>query len=178
MTDTKKRKLMKALAAGGGVAAVADRWAKPVVRSVLLPAHAQATCGSIYSVTNTSYSDFSGGQTDFSYIRVCAVVCGNSADVTFQSINECGSIGSGIPTTDNLRTGVIPIDGSDGSLVASPNSNVNQNTIPAHIEDFSSDSLTLVVPRTGRSGTTDIRRVVPRAGACVGFLAPDEPCPD
>jgi len=43
MADTKKRNLVKALAASGGVTAIVDRWFKPVVNGVTLPAHAQAT---------------------------------------------------------------------------------------------------------------------------------------
>jgi hypothetical protein len=40
--DKGRRKALKALAAGGG-AAVLSKWSKPVIESVVLPAHAQAT---------------------------------------------------------------------------------------------------------------------------------------
>ncbi len=48
-----RRKLLKSILAGGGVAAAGralpEQWTKPVVDSVLLPAHAQTTCGGITS---------------------------------------------------------------------------------------------------------------------------------
>lgn len=36
-----RRTLLKTLAAGGGVLALPDEWKKPVVRAVIVPAHAQ-----------------------------------------------------------------------------------------------------------------------------------------
>lgn len=43
MTDKIKRKLLMALATGGGAAATPPRWTQPVVQSVILPAHAQTS---------------------------------------------------------------------------------------------------------------------------------------
>ncbi len=51
-TLSARRKLLKSLVAGGGAAVTAnslpDKWAKPVVDSVLLPAHAQTTTCQVY----------------------------------------------------------------------------------------------------------------------------------
>ncbi len=48
-----RRKLLKSILAGGGVAVAGrglpEQWTKPVVDAVLLPAHAQTTCGGITS---------------------------------------------------------------------------------------------------------------------------------
>ena len=48
MSDLKRRKLLKSIATGGGVALVGkslpDQWTRPMVDSVLLPAHAATSC--------------------------------------------------------------------------------------------------------------------------------------
>lgn len=43
MTDTSRRKLIKTLAAGGGITVAPSHWKTPVVNSLMLPAHAQTT---------------------------------------------------------------------------------------------------------------------------------------
>ena len=51
-TSTKRRKLLKSVAAGGSTLVVAkvlpDQWARPVVESVMLPAHAQTSSSSAF----------------------------------------------------------------------------------------------------------------------------------
>ncbi|HHD63392.1 MAG TPA: twin-arginine translocation signal domain-containing protein [Desulfobulbaceae bacterium] len=46
LVDQSRRKTLKKIAAGGAVAgilALSGKWSKPVVDSIILPAHAQAT---------------------------------------------------------------------------------------------------------------------------------------
>ena len=48
MSDKSRRKLLKSIAAGSGAIvagkSLPDSWSKPVVDSVMLPAHAQTSC--------------------------------------------------------------------------------------------------------------------------------------
>ena len=48
-----RRRALKKLAAGGavvGILGLSGKWSKPVVDSIVLPAHAQATYASIFTV--------------------------------------------------------------------------------------------------------------------------------
>ena len=165
-----RRKLLKSIAAGSGAIvagkSLPENWSRPVVDSVMLPAHAQ-TSGPIYSVNNTRrQEDFPDTQPDFDYIRVCAVVSGDYADVTFQPIYDSG----GSDAADVLRTGLLPIDGSGGSLNATPQGgcdNTSRQNVGARITAFDSSSLTLTVSRPNGN---DIVRVVPVASSCVTFI--------
>ncbi len=54
--DGSRRKALKTMAGAGAVAgllAVSDKWSKPVVDSIILPAHAQATNVNVPSPTTT-----------------------------------------------------------------------------------------------------------------------------
>lgn len=58
--NSSRRKALKKMAAGGAVAgllAVSGRWSKPVVDSIILPAHAQATNVNVPSPTTTIVQD-------------------------------------------------------------------------------------------------------------------------
>jgi len=65
MSDTNRRKLLKSLAAGSGAViagkSLPESWTKPVVDSVLLPAHAQ-TSQFIYDLTLEADPCSGGGQ--------------------------------------------------------------------------------------------------------------------
>jgi hypothetical protein len=69
VSDQSRRKVLKSIARGGGAVAAAkalpERWLKPVVESVLLPAHAQ-TSGCASGITASS----SGSVNSFSRIVV------------------------------------------------------------------------------------------------------------
>lgn len=73
MNEERRRKLLKLLTLSGGVATVTKlpaTWSKPVVDSVILPAHAQTTSCIVY------YGE------DLPYGRFCVTVCGDSASIS------------------------------------------------------------------------------------------------
>ena len=80
----KRRKLLKAITAGGAAAAVVPaEWAKPLVKATVLPAHAQATvtgdCG-----INNHYFQVETGADGSMYMSLTAralTECGGSAQV-------------------------------------------------------------------------------------------------
>ena len=87
MSDSSRRKLLKSIAAGSGAIvagkSLPESWSKPVVDSVMLPAHAQ-TSGAIYNIEYSRLSDSSNTQPEFDYISLCATVSGGVAAVVFQ----------------------------------------------------------------------------------------------
>lgn len=72
--DTARRRILKRLVAGGGIIATGrmmpDDWHKPVVESVILPAHAQTTqeepppLSNVSNVNVTMQMNFFGSDTD------------------------------------------------------------------------------------------------------------------
>lgn len=142
MTDRSRRRLIKGLAAGGGIATVVDHWFKPVVDSVVLPVHAQ-TSGAVYSGTGLSDSGITmnDGQSKRLIARLtdavvpraeaqagglfyaCASVSGSSAFVAVTGLSNDQTPGGVLMirrgTLDlpmpmgNGQTGVISARGSD-----------------------------------------------------------------
>lgn len=132
MTRQSRRRVLKGLAV-----TLPATWATPMVKSVLLPAHAQTSgiCG-IYaaSLENPSYT---GGSDN---LRICADVCNGSA---FQATYPGGT------TLCTKRTGTVPIDGSEGALTAESfgGCGPDQQVVQATITDPTQDSLTYTLER-------------------------------
>lgn len=57
MTVSSRRRLIQALATGGGVAALPTEWKSPIIDSVMLPAHAQTTTTGCFG-TYAGFLDF------------------------------------------------------------------------------------------------------------------------
>ncbi|MFC1630713.1 hypothetical protein ACFL2N_02145 [Pseudomonadota bacterium] len=187
MTDKKssesRRKLLKSIAAGSGAIvagkSLPESWSRPVVDSVMLPAHAQTSTAppapprapdGIYSITNAS-SPPAGTSADDKY-RVCVTVNGSTADVTFQPIYTSGAGPGGPDLTDANLTGIIPSTiGASGTLTPSPNSCVDISSFVATITAASPTSLTLDVV-----GNRTITVVLPAVSACVDFIAEIDVC--
>lgn len=99
MTDSSKRKLLKALAAGGGIVTVTDRWTRPVVRRIFLPAHA-ATTGGIYGGDRILGSNVGGDARGTPSSTFCATDLGDAFLIQQRNTNG-----------DAYREGTIPKDG-------------------------------------------------------------------
>jgi hypothetical protein len=124
-SSTSRRRLLKALGLGGASAAAAAgllpaRWTRPVIDSVLLPAHAQATgfggSGSFAtSGVPLTVSDAGGSLLDLlvpraqaliivpaNSVDICVNVSGNVADilVLVDGVNLYGASGVAVPFTN------------------------------------------------------------------------------
>jgi len=98
MSDTSRRKLLKSIAAGSGAViagkSLPESWSRPIVDSVMLPAHAQlSSCASYIRVTSpTSNSGLRMiGIVDSSDNVLARCCCGGSADIVI----EAGSLAAG-----------------------------------------------------------------------------------
>jgi len=149
-----RRKALKALAAGGGVA-VLSKWSKPVIESVVLPAHAQATgpftgnfAGTLVArVLSRSWLD----------TLVPQAVAGNptcgadgGAPICIQVVNDAVSVQ--VSTSGGLRSGV-------GTLIG--------DTFNVSMGGLNSVTGTLNGARTQFTGTVTLE-CVPSIGADAG----------
>jgi len=158
-----RRNLLKAFGISSGTVATTgyflpNRWIRPVVQHVVLPAHAEMTGGesacAIYAVeglpvpTNSSQT-----------FIVCAVLCGDRsvADVRFAPVGVSDGL---IP---RVRTGMIPTNGTQADMTnteTSPNClPTNNPTVPATITNLTEQSLTftLIRPKSGNLEATLLR---------------------
>lgn len=145
MTDKKyrgsRRKLLKSIAAGSGAIvagkSLPESWSRPIVDSVMLPAHARTSDPTIYYsgtvqrgasiesdgnsllamlgnslLPNVEASDHDGGYGKGNGWYICAIVSGGIADLTmgglhYISSGDCAGI---------FRRGNIPLDGTIGTI--------------------------------------------------------------
>lgn len=146
-----RRKLLVGLAGLASATAAGwrlpDQWIRPVVNSVVLPAHAVTSPETQYfglSLSRTRVSDpDDGGGT--SPVHACVIVSGSSATVTLQGAENIAR-----------RSGDIPLDGTAGVLesVGQDSSCPWDSTPPgfpptqsASVENLSGESVTLRVSR-------------------------------
>ena len=192
MSDKSRRKLLKAIAAGSG-AIVAGRslpesWTRPVVDSVLLPAHALTSNAVIYSAivrgvflgaapqekeslfakaVDTLIPEASAGDggVDFGFF-VCAIVSGTSV-----SVSVAGLISNS--TARMIRRGTLDLGGAVGSIIATGNDvsqacgfSPNQLERPARIGPVSDTEIVVLVSPRERAPVLQL--TVPRNDAgCV-----------
>jgi hypothetical protein len=119
--SSSRRRLLKALTAGGAGAAITAKllpasWTRPVVDSVLLPAHAQATgfsgsfstSGVVLADAGSTIMDLvvprahAGGPMMTTTVDICVNVTNNVAEifVLVDSINLYGATGVAVPFSD------------------------------------------------------------------------------
>lgn len=169
-TSPRRRALNTGLAAGLTALALPGHWTRPVVQSVLLPAHAQTSPGvaqtspevAVYAVEGVTAENFDFCET----LTVCAVVNGDTAEVRHNPVWDSVE---GLRTL-SFRTGTISTDGSPGTMVA-------QFCMPgpdttATITNLTENSLTYTLDRPN-SNVPDIVVQLFRVGACPNFPAVD-----
>ncbi len=172
MTDKNegRRKLLKSFAAGSGAVVAGktlpESWTKPIVDSVMLPAHAETTTvdSTSYWGLNVQATGFGGIEPPEEGIHGCIVVTGDMADVTFQGGNNIGR-----------RNGVIPTDGTSGEAVkvaSIPGCNVKTTKIL--ISAISPGAITLRV--TSWNEQVSGYDVTFKVGACGSFPVLDGEC--
>jgi hypothetical protein len=167
-----RRKLLKSIAIGGGAIAVAktlpESWTKPVIDSVMLPAHGQASITTYFGLS-VGGTGFGGLSPPDDGIHGCIVVTGDEADVTFQGSENNGR-----------RNGVVPTDGTlaDAVMVAAV-SGCNVRTVEISITALSPDSITLKVhsPNADPPSSSGYE-VTFEAGACASLPALNGGCDD
>jgi hypothetical protein len=180
MSDKSRRKLLKSIAAGSGAIvagkSLPESWSKPVVDSVLLPAHAQTSPAvqtyfgpaiviegqelmggaNDVDVENTILADVTdklipaahaGGPEGETNGTLCITVNGNSADVAYQ--NDANSV---------LRRATLATSGFPGFLefagISSDEScsKKNPRNLPAEITEVNSSYVELEIEHRGTEG--------------------------
>jgi len=129
--DETRRKLLKGLAV-----TIPAAWTRPIVESVVLPAHA-VTTGSTYFSAAASRERTNAGE--IGPIWICAVLVDNSLDVTTQGTNNTGRRRGTIPLsgTGVLQPQQLSADTSCEGFVLNP-----QNAV---VEAISASSVSLLV---------------------------------
>jgi len=176
-----RRKLLKTIAAGSGVISlntIPDRWARPVVNSVLLPTHAQLTGCYEYFGINLNQTIFQtrsephwyagvmetvlpnaqaqeGDEVDF-----CVTVCGSTATVVFRN-NQNNAEFMSSPN----------INGSSASVSAvSDPCSVKGGPVSARVVNYTPGAMAITIEVTGSGGgvAAGWRVTVPQ-GSCQPF---------
>lgn len=165
-TVSARRKLIKSLAAGGGIAMLPDHWRRPAVDISVLPAHAQMTCSAVYAVEGFFADGFKTNET----ATICAIICGDIADVTFQTFFVGDTPQSG---SDVRRTGNIPTNGTSGTMAITQTSPtctefLNTNPRSATLTDLTENSVVYTMIR-GQNAPGPLVAVLTRVDRCPDF---------
>lgn len=172
-TPARRRALNTGLTAVATSLFLPGQWTRPVVHSVLLPAHAQTSPeatppeetspgGAVYAVEGVVAVGFSSCET----LTVCAVVNGDTAEVRHQTVWDDTMEGLGSLV---VRTGTIPTDGSPGDMeVSGGPCSFGQPDRPAMITNLTEDSLTYTLDRPDPN-RGPIEAVLFRVDACPNF---------
>ena len=128
MTDKKssesRRKLLKSIAAGSGAIVAGknlpESWSRPVVDSVMLPAHAQTSLAPLYSTIATRTENQSDGNTMIAGIMERLVPTAEAGGISDVCITGCGKndgTNLNIDCFDVCEEGVafagsLPLDGT------------------------------------------------------------------
>jgi len=147
MSNENRRKLLKSLAIGSGAViagkSLPENWTKPVVSSVLLPAHAQ-TSGLIYGGSDLLYANMDRDSIFASFISTA-----NAGEVRPSGDRGCATLlASGeleiytqFRSNANRRRGVLKTDGTVGTLtVIESHPNCGDRDLAARVLEFNQNS--------------------------------------
>ncbi len=147
MTDKKsndsRRKLLKSIAAGSGAVvagkSMPESWSKPVIDSVMLPAHAETTSGVVNyfsaAAPRTRFGEEAGEPVGPMWI--CASSDGENVTVTFQ--------GKGNNSRNRV---VIPINGTGNSEILGNTFDCSTCRFDATINSISDDNIDISMVST------------------------------
>ena len=177
-TNIARRRLLTKLTLGGGAVYAAGNlpgsWIRPVVRGVLLPAHAETTGESVIyfsaelidqGVTSAApqrwYARLVNGLVDTSraqpaFYSACGEVMGDQMQVTWQNFRN-----------SRRFSGMLDLDGTPGVLQEIANNpggdcGAVDGSNSASIQSIGDDSFTLYIDATN----TEYLFIVPRANSC------------
>ncbi|GJL81594.1 MAG: hypothetical protein DHS20C01_12280 [marine bacterium B5-7] len=146
-SNPSRRKLLKALTAGGAVAAVApSEWTKPALKSVMLPAHAQSTGGGGGGgggddcIVMNGWA-FVGDLPDYAHSFSMSVVgkLDNSCGQGIGTVRVISNTGETIVTCTNVRAGSSPgflISFSCSESFANPGTVPDEGELVTFIAEF------------------------------------------
>lgn len=129
--DEKRRKALKKILAGSGTvvtaAAMQDKWAKPVVDSVVLPAHAQASgvamrSSGVVAITNGSISDSDAqfAQSSILDTLIPAANAINGCILSGQCFDVSATTDSATVTMTDGNTATVGLSNGTGNGTLSP----------------------------------------------------------
>ncbi len=163
-SNDSRRKLLKSIAVGSGAVvagkSLPESWTKPVIDTVMLPAHAETSGCAIYAVSHIEFKN----EGEDSLLTVCATVCGDSAEVT--QATDWDNVGY------NQRSGTIPIGGASGQMpqtaVAPGCEGDGPPSRSATLTDLTADSVVFTMER-GQSAPGPLVVTLLRVDSCPGF---------
>ncbi len=171
-SNESRRKLLKSIAAGSGAVvagkSLPESWSKPIVDSVMLPAHAATTIVSIsYWGLNVQATGVGYIEPNKNGIHACIVVTGDMADITFQGGANKGR-----------RRGTVPLDGTRGDAVSVASAPDCKGPVPTKqifVIEHSPDSVTFGVRGSNDKADTGFDVTIFK-GTCGSFPALDGIC--
>jgi hypothetical protein len=111
MSDKSRRKLLKSIAAGGGAVmagkSLPESWARPIVDSVVLPAHAQTSGIATYAGSNTVSRAMNGPSSVFAKISDSLINTANAGSCSaLLEISYCikAAVGATVATVQVILT--------------------------------------------------------------------------
>jgi hypothetical protein len=112
----KRRRLLSAIVAGGAASTLLpQKWSKPVVDSVMLPAHAQMSPGALVACTVTGYlisGTTSGSQSSSSYIIPATSPSTTITDTEFSNYTAFPNVAFTFATVSGTVTAIGTYSGS------------------------------------------------------------------